>query len=175
MDVDIIKFLESLSDLINKVKNISDDMDCLERSMQYSIEMLLYLISSAYDLHDLLRNVQIIYELFKRSRRNVAPFLSVISTVAPLEEKPPGPGRPKYCIKEETLLEFRNLGFNWKQIANILLVSRWTVSRRVKELGIQDFVNYSSISDDELDDVIMSYKNNHGICVGRSLVLGHLR
>jgi hypothetical protein len=56
----------------------------------------------------------------------------------------------------------------------MLLVSRWTLWRRVKELQIETFVGYSDISDAELDDVVKRFKDKHGIVVGRSLVLGHL-
>lgn len=61
---------------------------------------MLFYLTSAYNLHDLLGNVKINYKLFKRSRRNMASSLSVISTVALLEENPAEPLRPKYCIKE---------------------------------------------------------------------------
>ena len=39
------------------------------------------------------------------------------------------PGRPKYEINEETLLHFRALGYKWKDIAELLLVSCWTLWR----------------------------------------------
>ena len=45
-------------------------------------------------------------------------------------------GRPKYDIKEETLIELRSLGFSWEDIARMLLVSRWTIHRRVSEFGL---------------------------------------
>ena len=54
-------------------------------------------------------------------------------------------------------------------------MSRWTVHRRVKELGIEDSTGYSDISDDELDSLIRDFKNMHGISVGRSLVIGYLK
>ena len=44
-------------------------------------------------------------------------------------------GRPKYDIKEETLIELRSLGFSWEDIARMLLVSCWTIHRRVSEFG----------------------------------------
>ena len=46
------------------------------------------------------------------------------------------PGRPKYHISQDILLYFRNLGFNWKEIATMLCVSRWTVKRRVDGLDL---------------------------------------
>ena len=56
-----------------------------------------------------------------------------------------GPGRPKYEIPEEHLLDFKSLGFTWNAIADVLLVSRWTLRRRVLEYGITDLaINRSS-------------------------------
>lgn len=86
-----------------------------------------------------------------------------------------GPGRPKYCISEDTLVHFRELGYSWKQISAMLLVSRWTVYRRVQEMGTKEVTGYTNLSDDELDVIIDKYKKSHGLTVGRSLVMGHLR
>ena len=49
-----------------------------------------------------------------------------------------GPGRPKYLLDEEKLIYFRDLGFNWKTIAAMLMVSRWTIHRRIAELGLKE-------------------------------------
>ena len=56
----------------------------------------------------------------------------------------------------------------------MFLVSTWTISRRVKELGIEDLLGYSNITDGELDRSVRDFKLSHGISVGRSLVTGHL-
>ena len=56
----------------------------------------------------------------------------------------------------------------------MLLVSRWTVARRVKEYGIEHVTGFSNITDDELDDKIMQLQLLHGKVMGRSLILGHL-
>ena len=84
-------------------------------------------------------------------------------------------GRPKYTIPEETLISFRHLGYTWNEIASMLLVSRWTIKRRVEELGIKEITGYSPISDEDLDQLILSFRQVHGFYVGRSLVTGHLK
>jgi len=78
-------------------------------------------------------------------------------------------------LKEETLLYFRNLGFSWKQISQLLMVSRWTIYRRVNELGLTDITGYSDISDDQLDEIIQNFRSSHGLTVGRSILIGHLK
>lgn len=62
-------------------------------------------------------------------------------------------GRPQYDIKEdlESLLE---LGFNFRQIAEIIGVSERTVRQQRMFFGLPVGNNYSSISDDDLDFTI---------------------
>ena len=59
-------------------------------------------------------------------------------------------------------------------MAEILLVSRWTLLRRVREYGIENQTGFSSITDDDLDNIIRDFKINHGNFCGRSMILGHL-
>ena len=70
----------------------------------------------------------------------------------------------------------KSFGFTWNAIADMLLVSRWTLveRRRVLEYGIMDLVVFSKISNDSLDNLIWSYRIIHGLGYGRSMILGHL-
>ena len=70
-------------------------------------------------------------------------------------------GRPRVRIEEETLLHFRNIGYSWKEIAELLLVSRWTILRTVRAYGIENQAGFSSITDDVLDN-IRDFKINNG-------------
>ena len=45
-------------------------------------------------------------------------------------------GRLKFDKKEETLVELRSLGFSWEDISRMLLVSRSTIHRKVKDFGL---------------------------------------
>ena len=85
-----------------------------------------------------------------------------------------GPCRPKSEIPEEHLLCFESLAFAWNAIADMQLVSGWTLRRRVLDYGITDLVGFSKIFDDELDNLIRDYRNIHGLACGRSMILGHL-
>ena len=61
------------------------------------------------------------------------------------------PGRSKFeitvrgCYFGIALL----YGFTWKQIADMLLVSRWR--RRVIEYGLQETAGFSALSDEQVD------------------------
>jgi len=59
--------------------------------------------------------------------------------------------KTKFDIKEETLVELRSLGFSWEDISRMLLVSRWTIHRRVSEFGLTHLSRFSDISDEQLD------------------------
>ena len=85
------------------------------------------------------------------------------------------PGRPKFNIREETLIELRSLGYSWEEIAQMLLVSRWTLQRRVSEFGLQCISRFIEISDDELDSKVREFVNEHGCFVGSSMVCGYLK
>ena len=64
----------------------------------------------------------------KRTQKNVIPLLTLCG-LEPSTKLNINPGRLKYVIKTETLLQLRSLGFNWNNISNILLVvaSRWAI------------------------------------------------
>ncbi|KAJ7318916.1 hypothetical protein OS493_036907 [Desmophyllum pertusum] len=81
-------------------------------------------------------------------------------------------GRPKFDIKEETLVELRSLGFSWEDIARMLLVSRWTIHRRVSEFGLNHLSRFSDITDEQLDNKVGAFLREHGCLVGTSMILG---
>eukprot|EP00794_Sanderia_malayensis_P004098 gene4098-4654_t len=72
-------------------------------------------------------------------------------------------------------MSFCDIEYTWNELASILLVSRWTVRQRVEELGIKETTGYSTISDDNLDQIILEFRERHGSHVGRSMLQGHLK
>ena len=103
--------------------------------------------------------------------------LAVYSVTPPKSCQSNRPGRPKFRIEDETLLHFRSLGFSWKDIAWLLLVTVkcWTIWHRVRELGIEKITGFSDIKNEELDDIIHSFRSSQGCLVGYSTVHGQLR
>ena len=57
----------------------------------------------------------------------------------------------------------------------MLLVSRWTIRRRVVEFVLQDVTGYSHISVEELDAKVGQFMQRHGTMVGYSIISGHLK
>ena len=58
-------------------------------------------------------------------------------------------GKPAFNIFVELLEDLLSLGFTYTRIAQ-MLVSRWTISRRIRDHGLEDFRSFSKLSDDEL-------------------------
>ena len=57
----------------------------------------------------------------------------------------------------------------------MLLVSRWTVHRRVSDFGLNHLPRFSDVTDEQLDSKVSAFLREHGCLVGSSMVLGHLR
>ena len=45
------------------------------------------------------------------------------------------------------MVELRSLGFTWEDISRMLLVSRWTIHRRVSEFGLTHLSRFSDITE----------------------------
>ena len=84
-------------------------------------------------------------------------------------------GRPKYNIPKAVLVNLREVGYTWAQIASMLMVSRWTVARRVSAYGLREMQRFSDITDDELYDLMHNFILEHGNFVGFSIICGHLK
>lgn len=79
-------------------------------------------------------------------------------------------GRPRIpiCIEEVEFL--RSLHLKWNQIADILEVSRQTLYRRIKEEGIFLDLQFSEITESDLDGVKLEHPNDREVMVN-----GHLQ
>ena len=105
----------------------------------------------------------------------------MLCTVAPIEncrESSSGMnlaqvGRLRIGESSEQIECLRNMGFTWAIIAVMLSVSRTTLWRKCRELGICDG-QYTDISDSDLGevmrDLVTSYPNS-----GLTILRGHLR
>eukprot|EP00794_Sanderia_malayensis_P002881 gene2881-3333_t len=143
-----------------------------------SLHQVIFTVNNAKrDLQQVLLQFQSFAQLINRglvsaTSRN-SPTLAIYQ-LCPRKEQSGSVGRPKHTIQEETLISFRHLGYTWNEIASMLLVSRWIIKRRVEELGIKEITGYSPISDEDLDQLILNFRQVHGSYVGRPLVKGHL-
>ena len=77
------------------------------------------------------------------------------------------PGRPAFDISAELLEDLTGLGFSHTKIAEMLGVSRWTISRRIKAYSLDNFTTFSKLPDDELDQKVGDYIQQHGATSGQ--------
>ena len=99
---------------------------------------------------------------------------TVVKNVCP-RLKSGAPVKLAFDISAELLEDLLGLGFTYTRIAQTLGVSRWTISRRIKDYGLEDFGSFSKLSDDELEDVVRGYIREHGATRGQVYVKGYLR
>lgn len=70
-------------------------------------------------------------------------------------------GRPKIHLDEDQLLYLQDLQFKWNDIAKMFGISRMTLYRRRKELGLLDtHPRYSSVSDNQLRTYVEEIKSD---------------
>ena len=84
-------------------------------------------------------------------------------------------GKPKINVSKELLVGIREIGHSWETIAGMLMVSKSTILRRVKEFDLHHLNRFTDITDEELTIIIQSFIQFHGNFVGYSLVRGHLK
>ena len=81
-----------------------------------------------------------------------------------------GRGRPKAVVSQEQLLHLRSLNFSWTRIAELLGVSRVTLYRRRRELGINDSDIMRTMDDNELRSFVCQIREEFPT-IGESLVI----
>ena len=53
-----------------------------------------------------------------------------------------------FNIPAELMEDLLGLGFTYTRIAEMLGVFRWTISRKIKDCGLEDFRSFSKLPDD---------------------------
>ena len=84
-------------------------------------------------------------------------------------------GRPRYDIPMSTL-EFLvvDCGFSVPQVSAVSCVSIRTIRRRMSEYGMSAQARYSTLTDQQLDDVVCGIQHEFPVCGNRQMI-GHLR
>lgn len=85
----------------------------------------------------------------------------------------PGPGHPKIVMEREKLKNLLDTHLPVSCIAKCLCVSRKTVYRRMQEFGLSVRGSYSTMTDQELDNIISVIKSQMPNA-GYRMVQGHL-
>jgi hypothetical protein len=84
-----------------------------------------------------------------------------------------GAGRPRYDLPKNQLHFLLQSKFTIPQMASLLGVSVRTIRRRMEQYGLYVRSFYSSLSDQDLDDLVRSIQTQFGLCGNRQMS-GHL-
>ena len=94
---------------------------------------------------------------------------------APAEQRASlGSYRPKLIITESQLSYLSDYGFKAVDMARMFHVPVATIHRRLKDFNASVSHSFSSIDNNQLDNIILDIKQQHPNC-GYRMVLGHLR
>ena len=180
-------FFQALLDVLDDYEQFSNSVDALVREnllarLEYVVFALHHVLPFASGdceafLQELSRNFRLLVLEWSRglSSSTQCTNVAIYSLESPSVAPKGSPGRPKLQISEDVLLELRSLGFKWKDISEMLLVSRWTVRRRVVEYGLEETTGFSALTNDELDTYVRQFMEQHGSMVGCSMLSGYLR
>ena len=82
-------------------------------------------------------------------------------------------GRPCVAVNIHHVEFLRKSGCTWDEVASVLGLSRSTIWRRLRNIGIQ-FDKYTDISDSQLDDAVKRVQQQHPN-VGQVMLQGFLK
>ena len=84
-----------------------------------------------------MQNVEMFYQMLERELQLhvVNLRLAIFQTTAKMIQEEVG--RTKMVSDPNTIIHFRDIDFNWREISSMLLVSVWTLARRVCEWGLE--------------------------------------
>ncbi len=83
-------------------------------------------------------------------------------------------GRPKFDIDIDQVIHLRCIGFKWNDIAKSLGISIRTLHRRRQESSVGEFLNFTQLSDKEIGDQLLLFKEEFPD-IGERMALGLFR
>ena len=126
-------------------------------------------------LQDLKHVMNELFEQFKQNFLTSDDGTRFVTSLPRSVIKTRGPGRPAINIPREILENLRGCGFSWCKVAKMFKVSRWTIMRRVQSYGLERLSVFSSLTDEQLDNVVRNYMSRHGTTTGKPYLRGHFR
>ena len=156
-----------LSEIIRNLENSSRIIDRnVEDSVSYRQEQLIFICSKFERIwpefvpHDVINKIAEAYSVFCQSEEEPCNENCSFSVV-----KTGSAGRPSFNIPQETLEMYLRYGFTRTKIAEIMGISRKTVTRRIDTFGLNDFLpRYTSIENDTLDSVVQEILRDFPNC-----------
>ncbi len=180
-------FLRELGDLLTECRRKYEDggfeadfYESSKRRLEYLVSVLEYILELAKSvaLNNLLAGVRPWVDWLDAQPVSRSICCTTPASILAEVHRSGGQGRPAYDISKENLEFLRDSGFKWTQIAKMFRVSESTITRRVREFGIQTSLTVATLSDGDLRHVIAEIHSSHvdagcrmvrGILMGRGL------
>lgn len=148
----ITQILECLRSTVSTVVNGHQlDLDYFH----YILNQEVFILTSASTIFEVPHDI---LETLMTLQRKVHAALEQEASPILITESAGGRGQPKYIVSEELLSRLIDMSLPISCIANILGVSQSTIFRRMRELGLSTKSTYSTLTDQELDNVIVAIK-----------------
>lgn len=159
------RLLTRLQSAINQLPLNLDYLEFLTRHELILFESFSEQIGSVSNITEALQNL---YDVIKREiNARSMPIVEQETEVGP------GSGHPKIVIEKEKLKNLLDTHLPVSCIAKFLCVSRRTIYRRMQEFGLFVRGSYSTVTDQELDNMISAIKSQMPNA-GYRMVQGHL-
>uniref|UniRef100_A0A9J7YE88 Integrase catalytic domain-containing protein n=1 Tax=Cyprinus carpio carpio TaxID=630221 RepID=A0A9J7YE88_CYPCA len=159
------RLLTRLQSAINQLPLNLDYLEFLTRHELILFESFSEQIGSVSNITEALQNL---YDVIKREiNARSMPIVEQETEVGP------GSGHPKIVIEKEKLKNLLDTHLPVSCIAKFLCVSRRTIYRRMQEFGLSVRGSYSTVTDQELDNMISAIKSQMPNA-GYRMVQGHL-
>lgn len=142
------------------------DWDYMEFLSRHQLYLLQALSRHVEIPNDIIQALQALFELVKQPPYSTAPHVMVDVTVGLR-------GRPRFAIEREELAEMLQTNLPVHYIAKMMGVSTRTIFRRMKDFGLSISGLYSCISDEELDNIVRTIKEDMP-AAGYRMVRGRL-
>ena len=146
-------FLEvvNLLDECERVWTMQNASSSVKEYLEIRLELLIFSLQHLLPLlgrvsrdvfSEVLRNVCIFQDTWKRANPSSPTDIAIYTLERPPVFQFGAVGRPRLYISEDVLLNLRSFGFTWQKISEMLLVSRWTLRRRVIEFGLEHTLDF---------------------------------
>jgi hypothetical protein len=174
------QFEQFVQGIIMRVQYIlqNNDINSMEL-FEERLELLLSMYSRLtrfYNIDFIQRRILQLYNLKATLRKKIEDSSSQDNTIIGtfVQYQITG-GRPKIFINPSAIRLLREQGLDWTKIASIFGVSVKTIERRRSEYNIpDDFIGYTNISDNELDELLKELRY-HQPFAGQIILMGILR
>lgn len=142
------------------------DLDHMEFVCRQQLYLLQALSRHAEIPYEIIQALQAVFELVRQPSYFTALHAVVDSTVGLR-------GRPRFAVEREELAEMLQTNLPVHYIAKMMGVSTRTIFRKMNDFGLSISELYSSITDEELDNLVRAIKDDMPVA-GYRMVRGRL-